>query len=92
MPHGNRWIHRSFHPRFSSYSRRDAARQLDENFRNATNRGRAWKKVSALVPNCDRFVGIAESTGSRSIIDMGNNIEVVTIECRSVLDKFQVLI
>lgn len=63
-------------PDFSRYSRRDIARQLDENFRNATNRGRAWKKVSVLVPNCNRFVGIAESTGSRTVIGTRNNIEV----------------
>ncbi|CAL1687096.1 unnamed protein product [Lasius platythorax] len=59
---------RRFHLRFSRYSRRDATRQLDKNFRNATNRERAWKKVSVLVPNCDRFVGIAESTRSRVVI------------------------
>lgn len=69
-------------PRFSRYSRRDAARQLDENFRNTTNRGRAWKKVSVLVPNCYRFVGIAESTGSHAVIVTRSSIEMATTSTR----------
>lgn len=63
-------------PIFSRYSRRDAARQLDENFRNATNCGRAWKKVSVLVPNYDRFVKIAESTRSHAIIGTKSGMKV----------------
>lgn len=62
-------------PIFPRYSHRNAARQLDENFRNATNCGRAWKKISVLVPNYDRFVRIAESTRSHAVIGAKSGTE-----------------